>query len=329
MYSRLAILRLVLALCVVLTHSRFSAFQMAGGMAVVCFFFISGFLVAGLLRETYADRPGAFLSNRFLRIFPIYWACLVFALPIVGQLPFDSYEIGRLMGWPETSWQWLFNLVLIGEGWAMPRVIGTSWSLGMELGFYALLFFFYTLFQRWRILLLCLLFLASFTPLAAVSAVLHFGYALALGALCFEVKLALPRAVAVVCALLLAAAMLVAPAAMDHQRYAPESTVYMILAPLLLFGAFSLFTEVRSDSRLAALCGSISYPLFLLHMPIAVLLTWLGMPEQGPVSFLLTSLCSLVASYLVVLAVERPLVPLRRALRERRSSARNGLSRAT
>lgn len=77
-------LRILLALAVVIEHSssvlgwRF----MPGNVAVESFFIISGFYMALILNEKYSNPQSnwLFFSNRFLRLFPIYWAVLLLTI---------------------------------------------------------------------------------------------------------------------------------------------------------------------------------------------------------------------------------------------------------
>jgi peptidoglycan/LPS O-acetylase OafA/YrhL len=80
-------IRFLLALSVVINHSvPFFGMTMVGGkLAVQAFFVISGFYMSLILHEKYPAGAGGtwlFYSNRFLRIYPIYWAVL--SIPIVG-----------------------------------------------------------------------------------------------------------------------------------------------------------------------------------------------------------------------------------------------------
>jgi len=73
----MGLLRLLLAVSVVLVHTRgcFGFRPLGAAEAVQAFYMISGFYMAMILTEKYRG-PGSyrlFLSNRFLRIYPIYW----------------------------------------------------------------------------------------------------------------------------------------------------------------------------------------------------------------------------------------------------------------
>lgn len=77
----MGIFRTILALTVVLAHSKsFLGFQSIGGvMAVETFFIISGFYMTLIINEKYAKKNkgySLFLTNRLLRLLPIYWAIL-------------------------------------------------------------------------------------------------------------------------------------------------------------------------------------------------------------------------------------------------------------
>src|SRR5262245_21674570 len=80
--SALDIFRFVLATMVVAEHTWYTKFTHSGETAVQAFFVISGFLVTLIATGQYKDRPWSYLLNRFLRIYPTYWACLAVTIPI-------------------------------------------------------------------------------------------------------------------------------------------------------------------------------------------------------------------------------------------------------
>ncbi|HLP30290.1 MAG TPA: acyltransferase [Geothrix sp.] len=84
----MGILRLLLALWVVAMHGRgFLGLEVTQAwVAVQCFFIISGFYITLILNEKYTG-PGStrlFLSQRFLRLLPVYWAVLLLTLAASG-----------------------------------------------------------------------------------------------------------------------------------------------------------------------------------------------------------------------------------------------------
>lgn len=76
----MGILRFILAISVVITHSSpvFGVSIVGGQMAVQSFYIISGFYMSLILNEKY--KKGSyklFITNRFLRLYPIYWCVLI------------------------------------------------------------------------------------------------------------------------------------------------------------------------------------------------------------------------------------------------------------
>ncbi|WP_421504956.1 acyltransferase family protein [Erwinia rhapontici] len=94
-------LRLMLAVCVIIDHTQliFGRRMFGGSNAVEAFFMISGFYMAMILNEKYIGVGSyfKFISNRFLKIYPVYYVCMV--LILVVSLLFwcfnnDSLRIG-------------------------------------------------------------------------------------------------------------------------------------------------------------------------------------------------------------------------------------------
>lgn len=78
----MGLLRFILAISVVIAHSSpIYGFSLVGGqIAVQAFYIISGFYMALILNEKYIGKNDSytlFITNRFLRLFPIYWTVLL------------------------------------------------------------------------------------------------------------------------------------------------------------------------------------------------------------------------------------------------------------
>jgi peptidoglycan/LPS O-acetylase OafA/YrhL len=93
-HNSLGFIRLTLATLVIVSHAyplggfgsdplfrHFGAYDSIGGVAVVGFFGLSGFLV---IRSAMGVDVVQFLWRRILRIFPAYWGALIFAAFVVG-----------------------------------------------------------------------------------------------------------------------------------------------------------------------------------------------------------------------------------------------------
>ncbi len=81
----MGLIRLLLAVSVIISHSNtILGLDFVGGdTAVKTFYIISGFYMSLILNEKYVNQKHAyrlFISNRFLRLFPIYWTVLTLTL---------------------------------------------------------------------------------------------------------------------------------------------------------------------------------------------------------------------------------------------------------
>lgn len=97
----MGILRFILAISVVLFHSSpIFGFAFVGGQtAVQAFYIISGFYMTLILTEKYVGANKSyklFITNRFLRLYPIYW--LVLIITIIYALVVTAYSEGTNHG---------------------------------------------------------------------------------------------------------------------------------------------------------------------------------------------------------------------------------------
>jgi len=121
-------LRLILAITVVIAHSQplFGLSFTGGLVAVEVFFIISGFYMSMILDKKYTGKGSytLFLSNRFLRLYPMFWVVLILtvAASIVSGVVFGEWF--RLSLYVEyfdimTIYTFLFqiftNLALFGQ----------------------------------------------------------------------------------------------------------------------------------------------------------------------------------------------------------------------
>src|SRR6185437_10833225 len=142
----MGILRLLLALSVVIAHigPLFGIALLGGKIAVQAFFIISGFYMAFILNEKYVgDNNSYFLyiSNRFLRIYPLYWVMLLLT-GIFLLLSSHTGVVFRLT--PDFVGNAIKQISLfftIDYLYYDPKTYGNllippSWTLGLELLFY-------------------------------------------------------------------------------------------------------------------------------------------------------------------------------------------------
>ncbi|WP_163271574.1 acyltransferase [Dysgonomonas sp. 511] len=203
-------LRFILAISVVISHSgAIFGFGFVGGqLAVQAFYIISGFYMTMILKEKYIGTNGSyklFITNRFLRLYPIYWVVLAMAVVMAASgyyladksyiwqryvEYFDTMEIGTFLYLVFT------NLVIFFQDAALflgldtttgslffakdfmqtdPQVytflfIPQAWTIGLELMFYLIAPFIVRRKMRYILILIaCSL---------ALRFVLMFGYEL-------------------------------------------------------------------------------------------------------------------------------------------------------
>jgi len=172
----MGIIRLLLAVSVVIWHSSplFGLTMIGGPNAVELFFVISGFFMALILEGKYQktnDPFRNFITNRLLKIFPVYWICLIASI-VVGilgimlfknPLMFKPYiDYAGKMNFFSLFYLGFSNVFIIGQDIMLylglntasnhlffirsytlstPQVtnffpVGQAWSISMELVFY-------------------------------------------------------------------------------------------------------------------------------------------------------------------------------------------------
>lgn len=325
-------LRFLLALAVLLSHANARIASLNPGViAVIGFYLISGYVMAGLIRRHYG-RPGQvgrFYLDRLLRIYPQYLVIAGITLawqvasgrspPFLAQMPALA-ELGC-------------NLLIVPLNYFMVNGAGTytlippAWSLGAELQFYLLA----PVMLLWPRIGLALAALSLGVQTLAWLGRLHtdwFGYRLLPGVLwVFGAGMALFHAhhlrqafsapgrwttVLVWSAPVLALAVyaLLRRHGLHMAPYHQETLLGWGLG-LPLLHLMARLPRRAWDDRL----GDLSYGIFLNHF----LLIWLlfEKPPERPGQWLGLALASIALSWATQYGVERPVLAWRRRLRVR------------
>lgn len=174
----MGVIRVLLAISVILAHAGpvFGINIVGGVIAVKAFYIISGFYMTLILNEKYIGANNSyqlFISNRLLRLLPIYWTVLVLTLLVCVGMGISSHGQfwSKLQPWVEYHNQMgpgsliylaLTNICLLGQDIAMflgldvhtghlfftsnfwktsPQLytfllVPQAWTVGLEITFY-------------------------------------------------------------------------------------------------------------------------------------------------------------------------------------------------
>lgn len=284
-FPALDILRFFAAFWVMLFHyflfySGDLHFYRYGNLGVQLFFIISGFVIAESIQGKSLKE---FAYGRFVRLFPIFWiACTityVFTLAADSGIRFSTY---------------LINMTMIGFNAVKDQAVDAAyWSLTVELFFYAFIAIFVALFSfkkiRWFYGIWLALATVAFTfgvsnhAIAKLLLIRHASYFIFGGLLfliieayiqnkkqrLFDILLLVYTAVFSVLVLPVSTPPYFVPHPKDGFFTAIIISLYFILVPILVL-AFR--NPSKKVARYTLLLGGLTYPLYLLHQRIGLIL---------------------------------------------------------
>jgi len=306
--------RLMLALIVV--HSHFAGGGLDGPVAVFGFFCLSGYLMTKIVNESYSDGFAGYLrylGNRALRIYPAYYAAVVFAAAVLLLWPAEARTAA---GWYLFPRDWLQTVSIIGLQPRSPILLVPAWSLHVEIIHFVLIG---AIFGRSRLLTSLWFFCALAITAVAILRGASFDWlyftpygssvAFATGAMIHQFRERLPAftpnlAIAACCLLVVVGLRMPLEVARAGGLHASIAVAALSIAALKNMPAS------RWDSAL----GDLAYPVFLLHIPCRAALSGLLGRSEAWVDVLAVA-ATFVLSYLVVALVERPLSQIRAKLR--------------
>lgn len=319
-------LRFVAALAVVVYHyaPRAIAIGMAvpspvvsvssfGYLGVELFFVISGCVIT---LSASGRTAKAFLVNRAVRLYPTFWAALVFTVVM---------QIALVQGSHFPSTQFLANLTMLPGYLGEEPIDDVYWTLSVEWKFYALVAAALAMklsrhSERiacaWVLLLAMQHLLPRVGGLASLT-IFPYGSHFAFGVLLLAVRQhgVSPSRIAWA---LLAIAICVATTAQVHGGFVPAAYASSKIVACCLSGGSCLIlllvARYRLPPSLAArlqVLGSSTYPLYLLHAgafyPMLNSLTTAGLPPAVAMLITLTTMGATV--YLFSRYIEQRLVP--------------------
>lgn len=284
----LGFFRLLLALGVVAAHTRgydFLRYPDTGIIAVVTFFFISGYLIPATFEANYRGRSffsrcGKFGVNRILRIYPMYWLALGLALLAI-------FVEGKQIDYDFSFRTILQNVLLLGLNqerfWGGDsKFVGPAWTLDVELQFYFLVPFFFLLKNRFPKFFFVALLVSSVIGVwlllhpqgtkSVDQSLLPYAGFFSLGMIAYHFRLMLPRIHLTMVYRITVAGLLIA-CLFFLQR--PIILQWIIVGLSMLF-ALAILT--KSTTPLDKYFGDLSYPVFIFHAPILLFINHSELP---------------------------------------------------
>lgn len=341
MNAGLNLLRFYLALNVVAFHLWNAAAPGAGPVAVLGFFFISGFLITQIVQEVYVIPKGSwsFLLNRTLRIYPQYLAAVGVSLLTIYVYPAVASHINNYLRWPLGPSEWFDQLSIFGLASSKVRVLPATWTLGTELYFY-LLIGLGTARSKSASLILCAITL----PVGALCAmnVMPFdfygspvgnGFVFALGSAIYFYRNTLRVTSQMFLLASLAYFLHVYAIPSLEQLDVDKANLAGSVLPFALILLYLFQHNIRQPwvVRLSGLLGKMAYSMFLLHWSVCVVISaWLfhglaGFDMHGEFDgagyFLVVLLATLACSLCFYLLIDQPIEQLRRIIRRRANAS--------
>jgi peptidoglycan/LPS O-acetylase OafA/YrhL len=331
----MGIFRTFLALLVVVCHLAGGFGEYSGPVAVFAFYTLSGYLITRVVCRTYSNGVeglGAFAINRFLRLYPSYWVVALVSLAIVLAFPRLAIALNGELKLPRGKFDTLAQVTIIGLHKIYylnhSRLVPTAWSLNIEIIYYALIAVLLGR-SRWIALgwwvvsfALMALFVRRNDFYAAYFTIWGPSLCFATGSVAhhfltprkeFPGTNAAFRVVPFIVVLALAFAL-------DAGLNVPPLALILAAIPATVLAIFVLqarWTAPRLQ-RIDEVMADLSYPIFLSHWPLAVLVSgvFLGSTGLGVPLLLATLPVTILFSVAVNLLVEAPVRTLRSKVRQ-------------
>lgn len=301
-------LRLYLALVVVVSHLGdvpfFPSFD--PGMAVFCFFIISGYYAAYALNEVYVGNGSVkrYYLNRIVRLWPIYIVSLLILWPtgLIHQVFFRAMELPLASAAAVVASNILivgidvFSHISLTPSGSFIAPFGTAdhngvtyilnlpaWSLSIELLFYAVAPFVVRNAKRSVVLLVCgLLFCVFwkynkdvFSGLRPDLSYTHFMVYFGLGSSSYWLSKQSgslpPKAYAALAVVVLLAL----------QAHLPGLPVVYLAVAIAVDRLFLWTKSIEIDGMIA----NLSYPVYILHIPLSISYRSLINPQPGMLEY--------------------------------------------
>ncbi|MGC3987894.1 MAG: acyltransferase [Pseudorhodoferax sp.] len=286
--------------------------------AVWGFYCLSGYLMTHVLRYKYGhDGQGLldYAHNRFLRIYPLYWISLVMGaaiLVLAVKFSVNASELNPEFIWPQNANAWFVNISLLPlPSWGL--LVPVSSALAIEVGAYILMpLMAFSRAAAWLGLVLSLLINAKYgfqTDSFAVrySSFLTCFWVFSFGSLISHYRDHLLK---------LSSPVLSTMAWVAHCLvwlwHGTWPWTYGLYASVALSGWVLISLASVRSNRFDSVLGDLSYPIYLLHTAVGVMVLMWGFEIRGFTFFLVSFAVTLVLSWILVITVDRKVNSMKR-----------------
>lgn len=337
------VLRTTLALMVMVYH-LFIGILPLGTCAVFGFYIISGYLMTLIMHESYCYTwfgRYSFAINRFLRLYPQYWAAAIFSIILISNLGSETVtNYHKSIFLPASYKDYISNLLMMFPSWhpnsINPRLVPLTWALTVEIFFYVLICLgiskTLTRVKIWFLLSICYVagtFIAGlpwsdrYFPVAAASLPFSIGsaiYFMSKNIKIYDFYLKLRVSSTLLFILMLANCLVWMILSTIKIGGLIEIGFYLniLICTLLVYSIVSGGKIVKINKPIDKLIGDFSYPIYLLHWQSGLLVSFLIFGEafhefsvRGLVSLTASLLFVCMLSFLFMLAIDRPIQHIR------------------
>ena len=271
-----------------------------GFWGVELFFIISGFVIYYSIEKS--NNIKTFIINRFIRLYPTYFICLVITFSLISYFNLSTYRNTTI---PES----IVNLTMIQGLFGIKSVDTSYWSLQIELAFYFFISIIFMMKLGNRIVYviyfwLLLIFIYNFLfkiPLIGLIMNLQYGMFFLTGMIFYRIKVLeenkmINHLLIFFCYIL----SLLILRKMDGVIWG-VTLVYLVIY-LALFDYLNFI-----KNRILFFLGNISYALYLIHNNIGLLILkkLKIMGFSNSFSFILPVTVSILLAWLITLYIEK------------------------
>jgi peptidoglycan/LPS O-acetylase OafA/YrhL len=338
------VLRTTLALMVMVYHLFAVGILPLGIYAVFGFYIISGYLMTLIMHESYGYTwigRYTFTKNRFLRLYPLYWAAALFSIILILVLGGDiviRYHPNFFL--PHNIKGYISNITMLFPSWypitARPRLVPPAWALTIEIFFYALICLGISkTFMRvkiWLFLSVCYVggsFVAGlpwfdrYIPVVAASLPFAIGssiYFISNNKNIYVRFLKLGFSSTLLFILLLVNCFVWILLSKAKIGSLVEIGFYLniLICALLVYSIVKGGQIIKIDKQVDKYIGDFSYPIYLLHQQSGLLISFLIFGEafreytfRGGISLIASLIFVVLLSTVLIVLIDKPIQNIR------------------